>query len=376
MKSKSNQPEPGNLTGKQTTEASPYALDLSIYDLINAMPFYVIILDSDHNIIESNEAVFSQLGKKREEILGKYCPSVIHGINQPFKGCPLEQAVETNQSVEQEQYDEKTGHWVRSIIYPIKSRNRNGRRLFLHIVQDITDKKLAENQLKTSHDQLRKLTAYLESVREEEKKKIARDLHDETSQLLASLNVHLEAAKNTLSEGSLTTKSLLEKSQTIALRILDELHQLIYDLRPTLLDELGLVPAIGSLAESHLTVSGVEVKFNITGTVNRLPPTLETALFRIVQEIFNNIVKHSQAKHVLVTIAFKENRITIRIKDDGKGFNTSESGDSSNNQKGLGLLGIKERISLLGGELTINSRPGHGTEIKIAAPLSGEEQHG
>jgi len=358
---------------KQTTSDS---IGLNINDLINALPFYVIILDANHNIIETNEAVFGQLGMKREDILGKYCPAVIHGMNQPFKGCPLEQAVETNQSVERELQDEKSKRWVRSIVYPIKSPGRDGKKLFLHIVMDITERKRAEEQLQTSHEQLRSLSAHLESVREEEKKKIARDLHDEASQLLASLNVHLEAAIETLPEGSTKTKKLLERSQAISLRILDELHKLIYDLRPALLDELGLVPAISSLADSHLTVSGVKVKFSTTGKIRRLQPSLETTLFRVIQETFNNIVKHAHAKNVLLIMAFRKDRVNIRIKDDGAGFDIKQADSSKNSLKGLGLLGIKERINLIGGSMIINSSPGCGTEIKLEIPLIDEENDG
>lgn len=351
-------------------------MGLSITDLINALPFYVMILDANHNIMETNEAVFSQLGIKREDILGKFCPTVIHGIDHPFKGCPLEQAVETNQAVERELQDEKSKRWVRSIVYPIKRPAADGKKLFLHIVLDVTARKQAEEQLQVSHEQLRSLSAHLESVREEEKKKIARDLHDEASQLLASLNVHLEAAIETLPEGSAKTKKLLEYSQTIALRILDELHKLIYDLRPALLDELGLVPAINSLADSHLTVSGVKVKLSTTGKVRRLKPALETTLFRVIQETFNNIVKHAHAKHVQVDMAFKNDRVNINIQDDGTGFDIKQANNNINNLKGLGLLGIKERITLIGGSMIVNSSPGSGTEIKLEVPLISEENNG
>ena len=246
-----------------------------------------------------------------------------------------------------------------------------GRISFLHTVIDVTERKLAEERLKTSHAQLRRLSAHLESVREEEKKKIARDLHDEASQLLASLSVHLEAAIETLPEGAVKTEAILKKSQAISIRILDQLHKMIYDLRPALLDELGLIPAISSLADSHLTVSGVKVNLSSSGIVRKLQPKTEITLFRIVQEAFNNIIKHAYASRVLVNVDFKTDRIKISIKDDGKGFNVKDTVSNRDKPLGLGLLGMEERIKLIDGSIIIKSNPGRGTQIMIEAPLIG-----
>jgi PAS domain S-box-containing protein len=349
---------------------------LGVLDIINALPFYVIIVDAEHNILEANEAVYTHLGVKREDILGKYCPQVIHGLDHPFDGCPLEEAVEKNQAVETELLDKKTGRWVRSVVFPLKATSHNCKQLFLHIVTDVTERKQAEEQLRTSHEQLRSLSAHLESVREEEKKKIARDLHDETSQLLASLGAHLEAAIETLPEGAGKSETFLRKSQAMSIRILDELHKLIYDLRPALLDELGLMPAISSLADSHLTVSGVKVSLRSSGRARRLPPSLETTLFRVVQEAFSNVVKHAHAGHVRVRMDFKKDRLLISIKDDGTGFDVQEAIKSKDRPRGLGLLNMEERIKLVDGSFTVNSSPGSGTEIMIEVSLKSGGHNG
>ena len=351
-------------------------LSLSILDIINALPFYVIIVDTEHNILEANEAVYTHLGAKREDILGKYCPQVIHGIDHPFEGCPLEEAAEKNQSVETELQDAKTGRWVRSVVFPLKVPSPQGKQLFLHIVTDVTERKQAEEQLRTSHEQLRSLSAHLESVREEEKKKIASDLHDETSQLLASLNAHLEAAIETLPKEAGKTEALLRKSQAISIRILDELHKLIYDLRPALLDELGLLPAISSLADSHLTVSGVKVSLKTAGKIRRLSPSLEITLYRVIQEAFSNIVKHAQAGHVWLKMDFKKEKLIISIKDDGVGFDVQEAIKSKNRPRGLGLLNMEERIKLVQGSFQLKSGPGGGSEIEIEVPLKSEARNG
>jgi PAS domain S-box-containing protein len=346
--------------------------NLAILDILNALPFYVIIVDEEHNILEANEAVYTHLGVKREEVLGKYCPKIIHGIDEPFQGCPLEEAAGTNSAVERELFDQRSGRWVSSAVYPIKTQGWNGKKIFLHIVTDITQQKEAQEQLKTSHDQMRALSAHLETVREEEKRKIARDLHDETSQLLASLNAHLEAAIGNLQGESNQAGAYLRKAQALSIAILDELHRLIYDLRPPLLDEFGLIPAVDALVDSHLRVSGIKVSIKTTGKVRRLSPALEIALFRVVQEAFNNIIKHSGAKNVQIKADFKKKIIKISIKDDGAGFDLREVTTLKDKSRGLGLLGMKERIQMVKGSLFIRSSPGKGAEIIIEAPYGGE----
>jgi len=344
---------------------------LDILDILDAFPFYVLLVDKDHYILEANSAVYTYLGVKREDILGKYCPMIIHGLPKPFEGCPLEEAAEKNQAIERELFDPKSGHWIVSAVYPTGVLTRDGKRIFLHMVTDVTARKKAQEQLRTSLEQLRSLSAHLESVREEEKRKIARDLHDETSQLLTSLTAYLEAAIETLSTGANGTRALLEKAQALCINIFDELHKLINELRPSSLDRFGLTAAIRSLIDSHLKVVGVKVSFKTTGKVRRLPATLEVALFRVIQEALNNIARHARANTADVSVHFRKDGIQVSIKDDGIGFNFQEAISSKDGLRGLGLLGMRERVELMNGSLVINSSPGHGTEIAIEVPLTG-----
>ena len=244
--------------------------NLGIGDIFDALPFYVLLIDEDHSILEANRAVLEQFGVKREDILGKYCPMVIHGLDHPFPGCPLEEAVQKNKPVERELFDQQSGRWVISGVYPIKGLTNDNKRVFLHTATDITERKHAQEELEISHQQLRALSAHLESVREEEKRKIARDLHDETSQLLSSLHAHLEAAIATLPEDAKRSAILLRKAQNLTTTVLDEIHELIYELRPATLDGLGLISAISSIGDSLLKPSGIKISMEITGKEKRL----------------------------------------------------------------------------------------------------------
>ena len=343
---------------------------LSILGIIDALPFYVLLVDEDHRIVLANRAVQLKLGKKSNDIIGEYCPKVIHGINEPWYACPLEEAVEKDKAVEREAFDHESGRWINSTIYPIRGFTQNGRRIFFHMVVDITDRKQYEEQLKVSHKQLHNLSIHLESVREEERKKIARDLHDETSQVIASLNAHLEAAVGMLADDKPKVKAILKKVQSLSTRIYDELQKLIYELRPSLLDDLGLIAAIRSLTENNLKAAGIKANFNIIGKVSTLPNQTETTLYRLIQEAVSNIIRHSHAGNADISLHFEERIIKIRIWDNGKGFDAEKAISSRNGVSGFGLLGLKERVELAKGTIAIESQPDSGTEINIAIPIN------
>jgi PAS domain S-box-containing protein len=214
------------------------------------------------------------------------------------------------------------------------------------------------------------------SIQEEERRRIARELHDETSQSLASLAASLEAAAGMLPAGADKTRARLQNVEHVAISILDEIHKLIYELRPTLLDDLGLVAAARWLADNNLGVAGVAVKFKTAGRVRRLPPKLETTLFRVIQEAVSNIARHAHAKNVDIALRFKKGAISVHVKDDGEGFDVEEAISSRDRPRGLGLLGMKERIELLKGTLSITSHRGSGTEVDIEIPINHEVSSG
>ncbi|MFQ5996853.1 MAG: sensor histidine kinase, partial [Dehalococcoidales bacterium] len=205
-------------------------------------------------------------------------------------------------------------------------------------------------------------------IQEEERKRIARELHDETSQVLASLSASLEAITEMLPTNTDKIKALLKNAQGLSVTLIDEIHRLIYELRPTLLDDLGLVAATRWLAENTLETTGVAVNFETTGKERRLPSQLETTLFRVIQEAISNIAKHAHARNVSLMLHFRRNVIGVSIKDDGSGFDVEEAIRAKDRPRGLGLLGMKERVELFHGTFAIRSHPGGGTEIDIEIP--------
>ena len=215
------------------------------------------------------------------------------------------------------------------------------------------------------------------SIQEEERRRIARELHDETSQSLASLAASLEAALRVLPASADKVKARLRKAQALSISVLDEINKLIYELRPTLLDDLGLVAATRWLADNHLGGAGVTVDFKSVGRERRLPPQVETALFRVIQEAISNIARHAHAKNASIRLHFKRSVVSVNVRDDGSGFDVKEAVGSKDRPRGLGLVGMKERVGLVNGTLNIRSYPGGGgTEIDIEIPWNYEVADG
>lgn len=208
------------------------------------------------------------------------------------------------------------------------------------------------------------------TAQEDERKRLARELHDETCQTISALNMRLETAVARLPQGA-DSAPLLE-ARNLAVRTLDELHRLIYDLRPSVLDDLGLWSAIRWYAERQLKPRGVAVQCELSDVERRLPPLMETALFRAAQEAISNIARHANAEHALIQCSFQGDVLTIEIEDDGNGFEPSEVRRPREEGHGWGLLGITERVEALGGSVVIDTAPGQGARLLITVPVPTE----
>ena len=225
-------------------------------------------------------------------------------------------------------------------------------------------------QLREREESRRQLLRKVISAQEEERKRIARELHDETSQALTALLMRLETVLVALP--SEEPRRRLEEAKVLAGRTVDGLHRLILDLRPAVLDDLGLLSAIRWCAERHLKPLGTVVRCEFSGLDRRLPTEIETALFRAVQEAVSNIAKHAQAETVLIQCALRGGVLTVEIEDDGKGFDPSKMGTPGAAIRGVGLLGIQERMELLGGSVQIESEPGQGCRLVLTVPVASE----
>ena len=168
------------------------------------------------------------------------------------------------------------------------------------------------------------------------------------------------------------SRQRLAEAKALTLRTLEELHRVIFDLRPSVLDDLGLLSAIRWYAERNLEPLGIAVHFELSGPERRFPPEIETALFRVVQEAITNIARHSGADTALIQVALKDDSLSIEVEDDGNGFDPATIGLSGPPERGLGLLGIRERVELLGGQVVIDAAPDQGVRIALTVPIPPE----
>jgi two-component system, NarL family, sensor histidine kinase DevS len=198
------------------------------------------------------------------------------------------------------------------------------------------------------------------SAQELERERLARELHDETGQALTSILLGLKSVEDakSASEASAATGELRE----LVVTTLQDVRRLAVELRPKALDDFGLVSALERLVETFHEQTGIEVDLEPRLGEERLPSDVETTLYRITQEALTNVVKHAQARHVSIVLTRRDGSVSAVIEDDGRGFTAGSGGD------GLGLLGMRERIALVGGRLEVESSPGSGTTLSIEVP--------
>ncbi|HZK66173.1 MAG TPA: PAS domain S-box protein [Chloroflexota bacterium] len=228
---------------------------------------------------------------------------------------------------------------------------------FQHIAIDVTEQRRMRD---TMNFYLRQIL----TAQEEERKRIARELHDETAQSLLLILQRIDGISQDGWEGmSRAQESEMEELRDVLLKTLGDLRRLTHDLRPQILDDLGLVPAVEWLAEEVERQAGIQTSIEVSGEARSLSPEAQLLLFRIAQEALSNVRRHSGASHARVCLHFSESRVRLTVEDDGHGFELPESmGDLAATGK-LGLLGMSERARLMGGSLTIHSKPGEGTRV-------------
>ncbi|MEE9197385.1 MAG: sensor histidine kinase, partial [bacterium] len=207
------------------------------------------------------------------------------------------------------------------------------------------------------------------SAQEEERKRIARELHDELGQALTGMVMNLEAAKEGLDKDTEAALQRMERARSLAVHSIDSIRHLILDLRPAALDDLGLVPALRAFAENRLGDKGIRLALETSGFKDRLPPLVETTIFRVVQEAVTNIVRHSEANAARIQLERKNGRVSLLVEDDGRGFDPTKVLHSPDRARAVGILGMEERISILGGHLHVDSRSGQGTQVRAEIPL-------
>ena len=253
-----------------------------------------------------------------------------------------------------------TTFFASGLTQPIGEDGREG---FVKIARDMTEQIRAQ-QAKREKERL----TILVEAQEAERRRIARDLHDELGQQLTALRLKLDRASM---DAPPPLEGPIAEAQEIAKNIDEGVDFLAWELRPAALDDLGLVPALEKFVKEWSAYSGVTAELNATTAVSerRFQPEVETALYRIVQEALNNVNKHAHARNAHVALRTNRGNVVVTVDDDGDGFDPY---DTVVRRKGIGLIGIRERVQMIGGSLDIESDAGKGTTLFVKAPIESK----
>jgi signal transduction histidine kinase len=234
-------------------------------------------------------------------------------------------------------------------------------------LQDITDRKHAEERLRESNDKLQLLSRRLVESQETERRHIARELHDEVGQTLTVAEMNLQSAMRS-SRASPLTRRLKDSLQAVE-RGLAQVRDLSLNLRPSMLDDLGLEPALKWYINRQAALSGLRSEFQSDALEDRLDPVIETACFRVAQEALTNVVRHARASAVNVTLREQDGHLHLLVRDDGVGFDVEALRQKAAQGASLGLLSMEERTTLVDGRFELKSTPGQGAEVHAFFPL-------
>jgi signal transduction histidine kinase len=216
---------------------------------------------------------------------------------------------------------------------------------------------------------LQQLSARLLEVEEEGKRRLSRELHDEIGQTLALLQIEISQLQSMLGSQPDAIRERLKRAREMAGRTVQTVRNISVLLRPALLDDLGLVPALQFQLEDFMARNGIACDFSDDNVSEQLPDALKTCVYRVVQEALHNCEKHARANRVRVNVRQTASALFVKVEDNGRGFPLNANGMPSR-AAGLGLIGMRERVSIAGGSFTIDSAPGHGTRIAIQIPLT------
>ena len=312
-------------------------------------------------------AVGHILGYTPREILDH--PALIHGIiSQLLPGDePFAEWIFSKPIVLKCRHKDQHEVWLELYLTPIL--NEAGEPAVIEgIARDGTEREIKEQQLQASYAEIEALSKRTLNVMEEERKRLARELHDEVGQALTAVKLDLQMIQGELA-GFKNQRERLAKGIALVDKTLQLVRRQSVSLRPPVLDDLGLESAIRDMVHGFMDRTGIQATVRVYGFSKRLPPEMETALYRCVQESLTNIMRHARASRVMVTLVHNAQGLTVRIEDNGIGFEPDSICVSPDH---TGLTGMRERVKLLGGELTIESENGRGTRIAINVPrLSG-----
>jgi PAS domain S-box-containing protein len=359
-----------DITEQKEARESLLNLDALKSSILEAIPQAVAGL-RNRKIIFANNAVEEIFGWQPEELIGK-------SVDIFYRN--------KKESDEIAQYFYTTLEHQRTFLNEFYCRHKDGRDILCRMrssrigeklkdrrivitYEDITEQRRSEEELANSREQLRNLSSYLQSVREKESTRIAREIHDDLGQSLSALQMDFSWLDSYLSgkDASLTGK--VQRMRRLVDTTIDSVHRITTELRPILLDDLGLTAAIEWQVQEFQSRTGMRCNAKLDCKESAIEKDLATALFRIFQETMTNVARHADATLVRVQLSTNGQNVCLKVSDNGKGITLEELNDA----KSFGIIGIRERVHLWGGDVKIIGKPGKGTTVVVQIPMQREK---
>ena len=363
------------------TQAALRANEKLLQGITSSLGEGVFVLDSDGGLLFMNPEAERLLGWTESELLGKDMHRIIH--SQKLDGTPTCGVLGVLRDggvcrTEDDVFWRKDGSLMHVSIVASAIVEDGKAIASVAAFQDISQRKQAEWDLLESRKQLRELTANLQTVREEERTRIARELHDELGQMLTGVKLDAKWLSASLSAEQPLIVSKVASMSMLIDETLDAMRRVASDLRPVMLDDLGLVAAVEWLTEDFGKRTGISIKMELDGGQGQgqcdlqedgdfeLDAEVATAAFRIVQECLTNVARHAEATQVLILLECHDDKFMLMLSDDGKGMQAG----GENKRNSYGVIGMRERAQNLGGELHLLSIPGEGTTVVVFLPVN------
>ncbi|MBI4850535.1 MAG: PAS domain S-box protein [Acidobacteria bacterium] len=370
-----NQELAQEVVGRKKAEAELQETYQTLQALILSSPLAIIMLNPDETVKIWNPAAERIFGWTKKEVLGQKLPIFLNKTQEDIETKEeWDKGFASPKTLQQIRLDDtmetrrkrKDGSSVDVSISTAPLFDSDG---YLNgtmaIIADITEHKHAEKQLRDSEKLLRALSMRLQSLQEEERAKIAREVHDEFGQALTALKIDLSWLNQKLSSEQVQLRNKIERMSQLIDTTIQTVRRISTQLRPTILDDLGLVAALEWAVREFQSRTEIECNLVIEPENINVEPGCATTVFRVLQEALTNVARHANAMKVDVSLRFAQGELSLDISDNGRGITELEI----NNSSSLGLIGIKERVIAWGGKVNIQGRVGEGTTINIKIPV-------
>jgi PAS domain S-box-containing protein len=323
----------------------------------------IAVVDRDYRYLIANRAFLDYRGMQPEEVVGRSVPEILgrETFDRIVKS-KLDECLQGNvvQYELEYTYSQRGRRDLFATYFPIQGPNGIDR--VAVALQDVTERKRAERELQRSLQELHALNAQLQSVREEERTRLARELHDELGQALTAIRIDLAGLKSARGQESQRIDGVL----SLVDETIRSVRRISTELRPGILDHLGLVAAVEWAAEEFQSRTGIQCRVSLPETNPAIDAERATALFRIFQETLTNIARHAGATAVRVALSLESGNVSLEVRDNGRGISEDQLAASGS----LGILGMRERALLLGGEFSIAGDPGTGAIVRVRIPVA------